>query len=71
VTGIYPLIVVLEGDLSVSPRERVVGCVIPCDVINPVRLVVVSEERKVLNYNNVLTLHCRGKYATTSCPWNI
>ena len=43
----YRLVVVLEGDLCVSSLERVVGSVIPCDVINPVGLVVVSDKQVV------------------------
>lgn len=40
----YILVVVLEGDLRVSPREGVGGSVIPGDIINPVGSVVVSKE---------------------------
>lgn len=37
----YRLVVLLEADLSVTPLEGVVRGLVPCNVINPVGLVVV------------------------------
>ena len=56
----YRLVVVLEGGICVSSLERVVGGVIPCNVINPVGFVVVSE-KQVLNLtifpNLIVSMH--------------
>ena len=47
----YGLVVVLEGDVRVSSLERVVGRVIPGDVINPVGLVVVPGDGDWIRVN--------------------
>lgn len=42
----YSLVVVLEGNICISPLECVVGSVIPRNVINPVGFIVVPKMEK-------------------------
>lgn len=78
----YSLVVVLEGDVGVSPLKCVVGSVIPCNVINPVGFVVVpknvrSRERGVedtgikLGYVGLTKHHFQARHYTDSRPLHI
>lgn len=64
----YRLVIVLKGNVRVSPLECVVGTVIPGNIINPVGFVVVPKNiNKMRGRKRRVSLALLWNYVKCSC----